>query len=122
MFQQWREVVGEAGDFRKLGFVRIVHPDESQCLKLNLEMQRRLGVNVQMPGREDLREIEPDWVLDDVEFAAYEPDSGYGDGAGVANDFLGRARDMGVTYLPRTRASNFRLEHEHIRGVSTDPG
>jgi hypothetical protein len=48
-----------------------------------------------MPGREDLREIEPDWVLDDVEFAAYEPDSGYGDGADVSNDFLGRARDMG---------------------------
>ena len=54
--------VGEAGDFRKVGFVRILHPDESQRLKLNVEMQRRLGVNVRMPGREDLREIERDWV------------------------------------------------------------
>jgi sarcosine oxidase subunit beta len=122
MFQQWHEVMGEAGDFRKIGFVRIVHPHENQRLKLNLEMQRKLGVNVHLLGREELRKIEPDWVLDDVECAAYEPDSGYGDGAGVANDFLSRARDMGVTYLPRTRATNFRVEHGQIRGVSTDCG
>jgi hypothetical protein len=51
--QQWRQVVGEAGDFRKIGFVRIVHPDESQRLKLNVEVQWRLGVKVQMTGRED---------------------------------------------------------------------
>ena len=122
MFQQWHEVVGEAGDFRKTGFVRIVHPNESERLKLNVEMQRRLGVNVQLVGREELKEIEPDWVVDDVEFAAYEPDSGYGDGAGVANDFLGRARDMGVTYLSRTPATSFRVEGGQIRGVSTDRG
>ncbi len=40
--------------------------------------------------------------MDEVELAAYEPDSGYGDGAGVANDFLARARELGVTYLPKT--------------------
>jgi sarcosine oxidase, subunit beta len=122
MFQQWREVVGEAGDFRKTGFVRIVHPNESQRLKLNVGMQRGLGVNVQLISREELKEIEPDWVVDDVELAAYEPDSGYGDGAGVATDFLGRARAMGVTYLPRTCTTNLRVENGRIRGVTTDHG
>jgi sarcosine oxidase, subunit beta len=122
MFQQWREVVGEAGDFRKTGFVRIVHPNESQRLKLNVGMQRRLGVNVQLISREELKEIEPDWVVDDVELAAYEPDSGYGDGSGVANDFLGCARAMGVSYLPRTRVTNFRVEGGQICGVGTDRG
>ncbi len=33
MFQHWREVVGEPGDFRKTGFVRIVHPNETERLK-----------------------------------------------------------------------------------------
>src|SRR5215472_6529184 len=28
MFQNWQEIVGEPGDFRKTGFVRIVHPSE----------------------------------------------------------------------------------------------
>ena len=69
----------------------------------NVEMQRRLGAKVDLISKEDLHELEPDWNVDEVELAAYEPDSGYGDGAGVAGDFLHAARDMGATYISRTR-------------------
>ena len=48
--------------------------------------------------RAELAAIVPDWDVDDVPLAAWEPGSGYGDGAGVANDFLERAREMGVSY------------------------
>jgi sarcosine oxidase subunit beta len=122
MFQHWREIVGEPGDFRKTGFVRIVHPNETERLKLNVEMQRHAGVNVQLITREELKQIEPDWSVDEVELAAYEPDSGYGDGAGVANDFLSRARDKGATYLPRTQATSLLVAGDRIRGVYTDHG
>ena len=94
MFQHWRDVVGAEGDFRKTGFVRIVHPGEGVRLKHNVEMQCGLGVNVTLIDRHQLKELEPDWQVDEVELAAYEPDSGYGDGAGVANDFLTRAREL----------------------------
>ena len=40
MFQNWREIVGAPGDFRKTGFVRIVHPHESSRLKANVELQQ----------------------------------------------------------------------------------
>ena len=40
---------------------------------------------------------------------------------GASSSWTRIMRGMGQC-LPRTRASNFRLEHEHIRGVSTDPG
>jgi sarcosine oxidase subunit beta len=122
MFQHWREVVGEPGDFHKTGFVRIVHPNESERLKLNVEMQRKLGVNVRLISRAELKELEPDWAVDEVELAAYEPDSGYGDGAGVANDFLSRARDQGVTYLPKTQVTQLRAEGGRVRGAVTDQG
>jgi sarcosine oxidase subunit beta len=122
IFKQWRELVGEAGDFHKTGFVRIVHPNESQRLRLNVEMQRRLGANVQLIDRAQLKELEPDWAVDDLDLAAYEPDSGYGDGAGVANDFLSRARELGVTYLPRTCATGFRVDNGRISGVDTNRG
>ena len=46
VFQHWRDVVGEPGEFRKTGFVRIVHPGESEALKQNVAMQRNLGANV----------------------------------------------------------------------------
>jgi glycine/D-amino acid oxidase-like deaminating enzyme len=60
--------------------------------------------------------------VDDVELAAYEPDSGYGDGAGVAGDFLGAARDLGANYWSRTQATEFLVEGSRIRGVVTDHG
>jgi sarcosine oxidase, subunit beta len=122
MFEHWREVVGEPGDFHKTGFVRIVHSREIGCLKQNVQMQQRLGVNVRLVSGRELAELEPDWVVDDVELAAYEPDSGYGDGAGVAHDFLSRARDLGVRYLPRTRAFSFLTDAGRVRGVATGRG
>ncbi|MGC2184903.1 MAG: FAD-binding oxidoreductase [Terriglobales bacterium] len=122
MFENWRDVVGEAGDFRRTGFVRIVHPGETERLKQNVEMQRRLGVNVKLIDRAELKDLEPDWAVEEVELAAYEPDSGYGDGAGVANDFLARARELGVTYQSRTQALEFLVEGGRVRGVITDHG
>lgn len=122
MFEHWRDVVGEDGDFRKTGFVRIVHPGESDRLKQNVEMQRQLGVNVKLVDRFELKELEPDWTVDEVELAAYEPDSGYGDGAGVANDFLTRARELGVSYLSKTQAAELLVEGGQVRGISTDHG
>jgi sarcosine oxidase subunit beta len=122
MFQNWQEIVGVVGDFRKTGFVRIVAPNEMARLKLNVEMQRNLGVKVDLIDRRALQELEPDWVVDDVELAAYEPDAGYGDGAGVAGDFLNLARELGVTYLSRTQATSLIASDGRIRGVVTDCG
>ncbi|HUK26004.1 MAG TPA: FAD-binding oxidoreductase [Terriglobales bacterium] len=122
MFRNWQQIVGEPGDFRKTGFVRLVHPNEGERLRRNVEMQRGLGVNVRLMGRAELAELEPDWNLDEVESAAYEPDSGYGDGAGVANDFLSSARAQGVTYLPKTQALSFCITGGRVTGVNTDQG
>lgn len=122
MFQHWREIVGEAGAFRKTGFVRIVHPGETERLKQNVAMQRELGASVELIDRRQLQELEPDWAVDEVELAAYEPESGYGDGNVVANDFLSRARDLGATYLSREGATSFLIAGGKIRGVQTEAG
>jgi len=122
MFERWTEILGEPALFHKTGFVRIVHPNESGRLRLNVEMQQKVGVNVRLIDRQELSDLEPDWRVDDVEVAAYEPDSGYGDGAGVANDFLARARDLGVTYAPRTQALELLHKNGRMQGVRTDQG
>jgi sarcosine oxidase, subunit beta len=122
MFENWREVVGEEGEFRRTGFVRIVHPNETDRLRQNVEMQRALGARVELIDRKQLHEIEPDWKIDEVELAAYEPSSGYGDGNVVATGFLSRAREMGVEYMPRTRATAFALHNGRVSGVLTDKG
>ena len=122
MFQNWREVVGQPGDFHKTGFVRIVHPHETERLKRNVAMQRSLGAKVELVDKGQLQALEPDWEVDEVELAAYEPNSGYGDGAAVAGDFLGAARDLGVHYCSRTQATGFMVEAGRVRGVITEHG
>lgn len=122
MFERWGELVGQRTLFQKTGFVRIVHPNEMGRLRSNVEMQRGLGVNVRLIPQHELRALEPEWMVEEVEYAAYEPDSGYGDGAAVANDFLARAREAGVAYAPRTQVTEFLSEGNRIRGVQTDQG
>jgi len=122
MFQNWAGITGESGDFRRTGFVQLVPAAEINLLKANVEMQRQNGVNVQLITADELKTLEPDWYVGDVVAAAYEPDSGYGDGASVAHDFLAKARELGVEYRPRTRASQFLINGDRVRGVATDQG
>lgn len=122
MFRNWQKIVGQPGDFRKTGFVRIVHANETERLKHNVEMQRKLGAKVELIDRKQLHELEPDWNVDEIELAAYEPDAGYGDGAAVAGDFLAAARDLGIAYFSRTQATEFKIEAGRCRGVITDRG
>jgi sarcosine oxidase subunit beta len=122
MFEHWREIVGEAGEFRRTGFVRIVHPGEAERLRKNVAMQCALGAKVELIDRHQLRELQPDWRVDEVELAAYEPDSGYGDGNVVANDFLSAARALGAVYLSKTRAISLLASDGKTRGVTTEGG
>lgn len=122
MFQNWAEITGQPGDFRPVGFVQLVPAKDVGLLKSNVEMQRRCGVKVDLLNADELHDIEPDWYVDDVVAAAYEPESGYGDGAGVANDFLAKAREWGVEYRPRTRVTHLLIQGDRITGVATDRG
>lgn len=122
MFNNWTELTGRPGDFHRTGFVQLVPAAETDLLRANVEMQKQNGVNVQLISPDELKQLEPDWYVDDIVAAAYEPDSGYGDGAGVANDFLGAARDLGVEYRPRTCVNQLRFRGDRIAGVSTPQG
>jgi sarcosine oxidase subunit beta len=121
-FVCWRERLGRPGHFRKTGFVRIVPEREIENLRANVEMQRACGAGVELLTRDELQAIEPRWKLDDVALAAYEPDSGYGDGATVAADFLDRARELGVSYRPRDQVLGVEIERGSLRGVRTAAG
>src|SRR5882724_4345647 len=122
IFQNWKEIVGEQGEFRKTGFVRLVPQSELDLLKANVAMLKENGANTDIISCTDLQKLEPDWNLDDDPAAAYEPDSGYGDGAITAQDFMAAARDRGVEYRPKTEATRLLMAREQVRGVATRQG
>jgi sarcosine oxidase subunit beta len=122
IFMNWEDYVGRPRSFKKIGFIRLVPENEVENLRRNVQMQRELGVRTRLISAQEVKEIEPDWEVDDVSAAAYEPDSGYGDGAVTANDLLARAREMGAEMHPRTRVTAFAVEGGRVRGVVTDRG
>jgi glycine/D-amino acid oxidase-like deaminating enzyme len=122
IFRSWPDYVGRDTHFRQTGFVRIVPERDLERLEKNVAMQREHGVDARVVARAELAEIAPDWCVDDVPLAAWEPGSGYGDGSGVATDFLERARELGVVYASGTRVTGFRVERGSAAGVETDRG
>ncbi|HXV37077.1 MAG TPA: FAD-binding oxidoreductase [Myxococcota bacterium] len=122
IFANWGDYVGRPSHLKQIGFVQIAPENELDLLKRNVAMQREHGANTRLISAQELREIEPDWRLDDVSHAAYEAESGYGDGSVTANDFLERAREMGAVFQPRTRVESFLVTGGRVRGVATDRG
>jgi len=122
IFQNWKEIVGEPGGFRKIGFARLVPNNELHLLKANVAMLQECGANTRLISLAELREMEPDWNLEDEPAAAYEPDGGYGDGAIAALDLMSAARERGVDYRPRTQVIGMLLNGSGIHGVVTAEG
>lgn len=122
MFNQWEDITGSPSTFHPVGFLRIVPPSENERLRQNVAMQRSLGVDTALVNADELRELEPEWAFEDVSLAAYEPSSGYGDGATTAGDMLGAARAQGVRYLPNTPVHSFLERDGRVYGVRTQAG
>lgn len=122
IFVAWPDIIGLPTHFRKTGFIRLVPEGEIERLRRNVEMHRSHGIDARVLSRADLREVAPAWDFSDVSAAAYEPNSGYGDGAGVAGDFLMRAREGGVEYRSGTKVEALRVEAGRVRGVVVPDG
>ena len=122
VFENWKEIFGDPGEFRKTGFVRLVPHDEIQILRANVEMQKSYGAKTEVIDCIELQKLEPDWNLSDEPAAAYEPDGGYGDGAIVAQDFISAARATGVEYRPKTCVTGVSVANWRVQSVSTTSG
>jgi len=122
IFVAWPDILGLPTHFRKTGFIRLVPEGEIERLRRNVEMHRAHGIDARVLSRAELQEVAPAWGFSDVSAAAYEPDSGYGDAAGVAGDFLMRAREAGVEYRSGTKVEALRVEAGRVRGVVVPDG
>jgi sarcosine oxidase subunit beta len=121
-FHHWSDLVGR-GDcgFLRCGMVRIVAPAAESRLRANMEMLERLGVNTRILARAELAELVPGWNLDDVPFAAWEPESGCADPVGTTHGFLARAREVGAQVRLRTEVSGVEVNSGRVSQVQTRP-
>jgi glycine/D-amino acid oxidase-like deaminating enzyme len=122
-FTDWADVVGE-GDcgFVRTGFMQLVPAAHVDALRANVAAQQALGIATLVVGADEVADLVPGMVVDDVVAAAWEPLSGYADPTGTAAGLLAAARRHGATYAGGVRVERILADAGRVTGVETDRG
>jgi sarcosine oxidase subunit beta len=121
-FSNWADVVGGDCGFTRTGFMQFVKPEHNDHLRANVAMHQRIGIPSLLITAEDAQRLAPMFSLDDIEIAAYEPESGYADPSSTTKSFLDSARQMGCRLVQNCQVSAILVENDHISGVKTNQG
>lgn len=121
-FTDWRERVGGECGFMRTGFLQIAKREHEDKLRGNVANQQRIGINTSIISAEDVKKLAPDFLTDQFDFAAYEPDSGYADATLTTNSFLDSAKRNGATLMQNCEVTAIHISSGHVRGVTTNKG
>lgn len=121
-YANWSERVGGDAAFVRTGFLQLVPPDEIEQLRANVAMLQAIGIDTQLVDPQEVARLLPGAVIDDVEQAAWEPQSGYADPTLATSSLLAAAVARGARLLTRTTATGVRTAGDRVVGVDTSRG
>ncbi len=121
-FTNWRERVGGECGFMQTGFLQIAKRAHEANLRGNVANQQRIGINTSIISADDVKKLFPDFLADEFDFAAYEPDSGYADATLTTNSFLESAKRNGATLIQNCEVSAIHESGGKVTGVTTNKG
>lgn len=121
-FRNWRERVGGECGFTRTGFLHIEPANHVTQLRKNVEMHKRLGIPTDVITGADVKRIAPSFNTEDIEFAAYESESGYADPMLTVNSFLTAAKERGAVYVQDCEVTNIQTSGSKVISVQTTRG
>jgi len=121
-FRNWKEMVGGDCGFTRTGFIQIVEAKHVEALKANVMMHQQIGIPALLVTAEDVKRLAPGLITDDIEVAAYEPESGYAMPSDTANALMNAARVKGARLVQDCVVNRIRTAGGRITGVETSQG
>ena len=121
-FRNWKDKVGGECGFTRTGFIQLVAPDYIDTLKANVNMHQQIGIPVLLIKADDVRRLAPTFAVDDVDLAAYEPESGYAMPSDTANAFMNAAKDRGARLVQDCAVTDLSVKGGRVNGVQTSRG
>ena len=121
-FRDWKEKVGGDCGFTRTGFLQLVRPANVEHLKANVAMHRDIGVPVELVDAADVRRLAPSFATNDIELAAYEPESGYAMPSDTASSLVQAARDLGARLIQDCEVTGIATAGGKVGGVETSQG
>jgi glycine/D-amino acid oxidase-like deaminating enzyme len=85
--------------FRQRGYLFLADRAASAALTSRYEQERRAGAHVRLLSRDDIRDLVPDLVLDDILFGFLGPDDGYAAPREVLKGFRHAAETAGAQFV-----------------------
>jgi sarcosine oxidase subunit beta len=121
-FRDWAEMVGGECGFTRTGFIHIPLPEYTDSLKANIDMHQSLGIPSLLVTARDVKRLAPSFKVDDFEYAAYEPESGYADPNMSTSSLTSAARERGARLLQGCTVTGILLEGDRAQGVRSTQG
>ncbi len=121
-FRDWRERVGGECGFTRTGFIYIASPEHTEALKANIQMHQRIGIPSILVTSQDVSRLAPAFYVDDFDYAAYEPESGYADPNSSTQAFIEAARQLGAQIVQDCPVTGINLDGGKVKGVHTAKG
>lgn len=127
IFAHWSEIVGGDCGFEPTGSIITVATRGADAanierMRRNVAMQRQLGIKTELISGEQLRALQPFTVVDDLDVAAYESESGYVDAVAATQGMAAAATRGGARIAEGRMVTGILMSGERVAGVTTDDG
>jgi sarcosine oxidase subunit beta len=123
VWETFQERFGQDITLRQQGYLFLLtEPEEEAAFRHNLALQQRLGVPARWVTPEEIAEINPHVVLDDVYGGTFCPEDGWVDTFAATMGYAQAARRLGVEIVEETAAIGFRVREGKLTAVETPTG
>src|SRR5215510_6889756 len=123
LFERFRDEIGYEIDFHQNGYLFLISSEADLAeFERSVQLQRRLGVPVDVISANDAASLAPGLKVDGVIAATFCGRDGICDPNGVTMGFAQAARAAGVEILRETEVTGIKLDRGAIAGVETSRG
>ncbi|MFQ6100611.1 MAG: NAD(P)/FAD-dependent oxidoreductase [Anaerolineae bacterium] len=123
MLDRFEEELGQPIDVRHCGYLFLLTDEtDAAVFELNVEMQRRLGVETQWLEPDEIAEMVPLLNLEGVIAGTFHARDGLADPNGVVQGYVSGARRLGARLFTNVEVTDILVEGEQVKGVVTNRG
>ncbi|MBX6343293.1 MAG: FAD-binding oxidoreductase, partial [Thermomicrobiaceae bacterium] len=123
IWERFNDLFGVDISLRQQGYLFLLtQEDEVPVFRRNLELQQRHGVPARWVEPDEIRELNPAVLVDDLLGGTFCPRDGWADTYAATMGFAQAARRLGVEIREGTPAVGLTVEAGRVRGVRTPAG
>lgn len=123
MLDRFKDETGQDPDIRKCGYLFVLtNEHDVASFKRNIEMQHKLGVEVEWLSGEEVRSRIALMRFPDALAGTYSPNDGLADPNGIVMGYIQGARRLGANPLTDAEVQEIVVESGKVRAVITNHG